>query len=109
MQPLAAPWTRARRLTPPYHCDRKVCDFGLSRVCAGPPSKLEEDHAQTNVTTRWYRAPELLCFNSEYGLAVDMWSVACILGEMLGRVAQHGQTPRSAVPELKAPASLAAA
>ena len=61
------------------------------------------------VTTRWYRAPELLCFNSEYGLAVDMWSVACILGEMLGRVAQHGQTPRSAVPELKAPASLAAA
>ena len=39
------------------------------------------------VTTRWYRAPELLCFNSGYGLSVDMWSIACILGEMLGRVA----------------------
>jgi len=72
------------------NCDLKVCDFGLSRACAGPPSKLEEESSQPlnmYVTTRWYRAPELLCFNSGYGLAVDMWSIACILGEMLGRVA----------------------
>ena len=77
---------------------------------AAVPSDVSRLHSPNRaVTTRWYRAPELLCFNSEYGLAVDMWSVACILGEMLGRVAQHGQRSRSAAPELIGPACLAAA
>jgi len=37
------------------------------------------------VTTRWYRAPELLCLSGSYGFAVDIWSVGCIIAEMLGR------------------------
>ena len=72
------------------NCDLKICDFGLSRACSGPLARLDEDNSEPltmYVTTRWYRAPELLCFNSGYGMPVDMWSVACILGEMLGRVA----------------------
>jgi serine/threonine protein kinase len=52
----------------------------------GPTVKLEDEGPQESyVATRWYRAPELLCFNSGYGFAVDMWSIACILAEMLGR------------------------
>ena len=39
------------------------------------------------VVTRWYRAPELLAGATVYDGAVDMWSVGCILGEMLGRKA----------------------
>lgn len=35
------------------------------------------------VATRWYRAPEILLGSSRYTKAVDMWSVGCILGEML--------------------------
>ena len=72
------------------NCDLRICDFGLSRVCSGPLARMDEDNLQPltmYVTTRWYRAPELLCFNSGYGMAIDMWSVACILGEMLGRQA----------------------
>lgn len=35
------------------------------------------------VATRWYRAPEILLGSHYYSKAVDMWSVGCILGEML--------------------------
>jgi len=35
------------------------------------------------VATRWYRAPEILLGSSDYTKAVDMWSVGCILGELL--------------------------
>jgi len=35
------------------------------------------------VATRWYRAPEILLGSHEYTKAVDLWSVGCILGELL--------------------------
>lgn len=36
------------------------------------------------VATRWYRAPEImLCFKHGYGCEIDMWSVGCILAELL--------------------------
>jgi len=34
---------------------------------------------------RWYRAPELLLGNKHYGAAIDMWSVGCVLAELLAR------------------------
>ncbi|PWZ00365.1 Pkinase-domain-containing protein [Testicularia cyperi] len=36
------------------------------------------------VATRWYRAPEvMLCFREGYGAEIDMWSVGCILAELI--------------------------
>ena len=35
------------------------------------------------VATRWYRAPEILLGSTKYTKAVDMWSVGCILGELI--------------------------
>jgi mitogen-activated protein kinase 15 len=35
------------------------------------------------VATRWYRAPEIVLGSNRYSKAVDMWSVGCILGELL--------------------------
>ncbi|TKY86870.1 hypothetical protein EX895_004158 [Sporisorium graminicola] len=36
------------------------------------------------VATRWYRAPEvMLCFREGYGSEMDMWSVGCILAELI--------------------------
>jgi len=45
------------------NCDLKICDFGLARSCASTP---EDDQQMLTmyVTTRWYRAPELLCLNT---------------------------------------------
>ena len=36
------------------------------------------------VATRWYRAPEILLGSTRYTKGVDMWSLGCILGELLG-------------------------
>jgi len=36
------------------------------------------------VATRWYRAPEILLGSTTYTKGVDMWSIGCILGELLG-------------------------
>jgi len=35
------------------------------------------------VATRWYRAPEILLGSHAYTTAVDMWSVGCMLGEII--------------------------
>ncbi len=36
------------------------------------------------VATRWYRAPEIMLSFKSYTKAIDMWSVGCILAELLG-------------------------
>ena len=36
------------------------------------------------VATRWYRAPEILVGSLKYTYGVDLWSIGCILGELVG-------------------------
>lgn len=58
----------------------KIADFGLAR------SYGEQGRKYTNrVITLWYRPPELLLGANEYGPSVDMWSVGCLLAELLTR------------------------
>ncbi|KAI9338375.1 kinase-like domain-containing protein [Zopfochytrium polystomum] len=56
----------------------KLCDFGFARTLAGPGAKYTD-----YVATRWYRAPELLVGDTEYGKAVDVWATGCIFAEIL--------------------------
>lgn len=64
-------------------CFVKLCDFGLAR-CINQIQEDEGNPALTEyVATRWYRAPEILLASPRYTKGVDMWSVGCILGEML--------------------------
>ncbi|KAL5003639.1 mitogen-activated protein kinase mpkC [Aspergillus recurvatus] len=57
------------------NCDLKICDFGLARV--------QEPQMTGYVSTRYYRAPEIMLTWQRYGNKVDLWSVGCILAEML--------------------------
>jgi mitogen-activated protein kinase 15 len=61
----------------------KLIDFGLARSVAdiqvGDGNMLTE-----YVATRWYRAPEIILGSPKYTKAVDMWSIGCILGELIG-------------------------
>ena len=36
-----------------------------------------------NIATKWYRAPEILMNCNNYGKAVDVWGLGCILAEMV--------------------------
>uniref|UniRef100_A0A3B3XV99 Mitogen-activated protein kinase 15 n=1 Tax=Poecilia mexicana TaxID=48701 RepID=A0A3B3XV99_9TELE len=64
-------------------CIVKLCDFGLARSL----NQIQEDSGNPALTeyvaTRWYRAPEILLGSTRYTNGVDMWSLGCILGEML--------------------------
>eukprot|EP01017_Pseudomicrothorax_dubius_P012515 TRINITY_DN1522_c0_g3_i1.p1 TRINITY_DN1522_c0_g3~~TRINITY_DN1522_c0_g3_i1.p1 ORF type:complete len:517 (-),score=114.94 TRINITY_DN1522_c0_g3_i1:74-1624(-) len=64
-------------------CLVKVADFGLARSVAGVEEEEITPILTEYVATRWYRAPEILLGSTKYTKAVDMWSIGCILGEML--------------------------
>lgn len=85
------------------NCDLVICDFNLARMISdptgiariylkkkpdsnpiptAPPEPLRRDLTK-HVVTRYYRAPEVV-MESEYDFAVDMWSIGCILAELLG-------------------------
>jgi p38 MAP kinase len=65
-------------------CDLKICDFGLARD--------EESHMTGYVTTRYYRAPEVMLNWQKYSRAMDIWSAGCILAEMIsGKVLFPGK------------------
>ena len=63
------------------NCDLKVCDFGLARSAASTDDN--SGFMTEYVATRWYRAPEIMLTFKEYTTAIDVWSVGCILAEML--------------------------
>jgi serine/threonine protein kinase len=65
------------------NCELKICDFGLARGVQDPTSS--QDNLTEYVVTRWYRAPEIMVSCQEYDKKIDVWSVGCILAELLGR------------------------
>ena len=61
-----------------------MADFGLARAIS--INKAGQPNRYTNrVVTLWYRPPELLLGERNYGPAVDMWGAGCIMAEMWTR------------------------
>lgn len=57
------------------HCDLKICDFGSARF---------QGHQMTGyITTRHYRAPDVMLNWQKYNEKVDIWSAGCIFAEMI--------------------------
>ncbi|GJN89177.1 hypothetical protein Rhopal_002151-T1 [Rhodotorula paludigena] len=56
------------------NCDLKICDFGLAR------SAMSSEAEAVGFMTE---APEIMLTFKEYTFAIDVWSVGCILAEML--------------------------
>ncbi|KAF8527921.1 Pkinase-domain-containing protein [Hysterangium stoloniferum] len=55
----------------------KLADFGLARETQSKPPYTEY------VSTRWYRAPEVLLRSRDYSNPVDMWALGTILAELI--------------------------
>ena len=56
-------------------CELRILDFGLARPA--------EQEMTGYVATRWYRAPEIMLNWMHYNKTVDVWSVGCIMAELL--------------------------
>lgn len=61
-------------LAHPLHSEIKVIDFGSS--C------FENEKVYTYIQSRFYRSPEVI-LGMSYGMPIDMWSLGCILAELL--------------------------
>ncbi|KAJ0988885.1 hypothetical protein J5N97_007241 [Dioscorea zingiberensis] len=59
----------------------KICDFGLSKRVEVQDGECEL--LSQTVVSRWYRSPELLVGEEKYTTAIDVWSVGCIMAEMV--------------------------
>ncbi|KAI8907550.1 kinase-like domain-containing protein [Powellomyces hirtus] len=54
----------------------KLADFGLAREIRSRPPYTEY------VSTRWYRAPEIILRSTSYSSPIDIWAVGCIFAEL---------------------------
>lgn len=97
------------------NCSLKICDFGLSRSYGRLNKNFEETYESSkretldkreeddlakhskkmlrtltgHVVTRWYRAPEVILMEREYGKEIDVWSLGCVFAEMLGMIREN--------------------
>ena len=58
----------------------KIADFGLARETRSRPPYTDY------VSTRWYRAPEILLRSTVYSSPIDMWAAGAILAELYNLV-----------------------
>uniref|UniRef100_A0A665XAY4 non-specific serine/threonine protein kinase n=1 Tax=Echeneis naucrates TaxID=173247 RepID=A0A665XAY4_ECHNA len=54
----------------------KIADFGLAREIRSQPPYTDY------VSTRWYRAPEILLKSTSYSSPIDIWAMGCIMAEL---------------------------
>ena len=93
-------------------CNVQICDFGLARTQSKIETKKKDYSRQdmttkleaireveqkkkrdmsAHVTTRYYRAPEIITCERKYKSAIDLWSVGCILAEIILRQDNYQQ------------------
>ncbi|CAG9336066.1 unnamed protein product [Blepharisma stoltei] len=52
----------------------KLCDFGSAKFVTGKNMPY--------VVSRYYRAPELILLNTDYGTEIDIWAAGCVFIEL---------------------------
>ena len=55
----------------------KLCDFGSAKILNSGQKNI------SYICSRYYRAPELLFGAIYYGFEVDIWSLGCVIAEMM--------------------------
>jgi serine/threonine protein kinase len=55
----------------------KLADFGLAKNVKNQTGNLTE-----YVSTRWYRAPELVMRSQNYTQSIDIFALGCVMAEM---------------------------
>ncbi len=59
-----------------YEGTVKIADFGLVKEISSPPPMTDY------VSTRWYRAPEVLLRSPKYGAPIDIFALGAIMAEL---------------------------
>jgi serine/threonine protein kinase len=81
----------------PTDVQLKICDFGSAKILDRHNEAVKNHKAMetlpkgsvTYISTRYYRAPELLLGNQYYGVEIDLWAAGCVLAELYSKVRTH--------------------
>lgn len=60
----------------------KIADFGLARVMVASVRPNRASRYTGGVVTLWYRPPEILLDDRNYGRPADLWGAGCIMAEL---------------------------
>ena len=63
-------------------CQVKICDFGLARTIPDNQDKRKRSMS-SHVGSRWFRPPEIILVQKQYGKGADMWAIGCVLYELM--------------------------
>ena len=73
----------------------KVCDLGSAKMLQNHNQVIKDcqrnnmtelpNGSVTYISTRYYRAPELLYGNQFYGIEIDLWAAGCVLAELFSK------------------------
>jgi glycogen synthase kinase 3 beta len=55
----------------------KLCDFGSAKILVRGEANV------AYICSRYYRAPELIFCSTDYTTTIDVWSLGCVMAEML--------------------------
>jgi serine/threonine protein kinase len=79
-------------------CNIRICDFGMARH----NSELNATMSTNYVQTREYRAPELLLNCPVVTKGIDIWSIGCIMAEIMrdGQALFAGSSPVQQIDEI---------
>lgn len=77
---------------PPQEEEVKKKEISKKLIRSKDARKNMKRELTGHVVTRWYRAPELILLEKDYGPAIDMWSVGCIFAELLGMMKESAPT-----------------
>ena len=73
----------------------KLCDFGSAKKLVQGQKSL------AYICSRYYRAPELIFGSTNYNSQIDVWSMGCVIAELvLGRPLFPGDTPSDQLVEI---------
>eukprot|EP00356_Strombidium_inclinatum_P010057 CAMPEP_0170493260 /NCGR_PEP_ID=MMETSP0208-20121228/13611_1 /TAXON_ID=197538 /ORGANISM="Strombidium inclinatum, Strain S3" /LENGTH=153 /DNA_ID=CAMNT_0010769159 /DNA_START=363 /DNA_END=824 /DNA_ORIENTATION=+ len=67
----------------------KLCDFGLAQRVDPDGHSDDVRTLLSHVQSRYYRAPEIILLEPHYDHKIDLWSLGCILGELLLRAEDY--------------------
>ena len=54
-----------------------ICDFGSAKKLVKGQSNI------SYISSRYYRAPELIFGSVDYSTKIDIWSAGCVVAEMI--------------------------
>ena len=73
----------------------KLCDFGSAKKL------IQGQKSLAYICSRYYRAPELIFGSTYYDSQIDVWSMGCVISELvLGRPLFPGSTPSDQLVEI---------